>query len=79
MHYLAEHIGKPEVTALVGEGEVLVVQSEAVQQRGVEVVDVHLVLLGEVSEIVGRPVDDARSNPPACQPHREAVRMMIAS
>ena len=59
------------------EGEVPVAKPEAVQQGGVEVVDVDLVLPGEVAELVGGPMDDPRPDSSTCQPHREAVRVVV--
>ena len=52
--------GQPLVEALELEREPLVVDAQAVQDRGVQVVDVDRVLDDVVAEVVGLAVDDAR-------------------
>ncbi len=47
------HVGEAEVAALEAEGELLVVEAEQVQDRGVEVVDVDAVFDGAEAELVG--------------------------
>ena len=53
LHHFAAHVGEAEVTALEAVGELLVVETELVQQRGVEIVDVDLVLHRVEPEVVG--------------------------
>ena len=53
--------GEPHVEALELEGQAAVVDAQAVQDRGVEVVDVDRVLDDVVAEVVGLAVDDAPS------------------
>ena len=60
MHHLAVDVGQAEVAAGVAVGELGVVEAEQVQDRGVQVVDVDLVLDGVVAVVVGLAVDDAR-------------------
>ena len=45
--------GQPLVAAVAEEGQPLVVEAEQVQDRGVQVVDVDLVLDGVEAELVG--------------------------
>ena len=59
------------------EGEVLVAHPQTVQKGGVEVVDMDLVLRGEVTELVGGTVNEARSYSPSRQPHGEAMRVVV--
>ena len=47
------HVGEAEVAALEAVGELGVVEAEQVQDGGVEVVDVDLVLDGVEAEFVG--------------------------
>ena len=54
-------VGQAEVAAGVAVGEGLVVEAEEVEDRGVEVVDVDLVLDGLEAELVGGAVDVAAS------------------
>ena len=54
-HHAAVDVGQAIVPAAVAVGQPLVVQPQRVQDRGVQVVDVHLVLYGVPAEVVGRP------------------------
>ena len=63
LHDIAVNIGEAEVTAGVAVGELLVVDSEDVEDGGMEVVHMHFVLLGIVAEIVGGAVAVARFDP----------------
>src|SRR5688500_4283022 len=53
LHDVAVYVGQAEVTPLILERQALVIDAEDVQQRGVEVVDVHAILDDAVTEIVG--------------------------
>ena len=64
------HVGQAEVAAGVAVGELLVVEAQQVQDRGVQVVDVDLVLDGLEAELVGRAVDVPPLHAAAGQPHR---------
>ncbi len=59
MNNFAMHVGQAEVAAAVAVGEPFVVHTEEVENRGVEVVDVDLILNGHEAELVGRTVDMA--------------------
>ena len=52
-------VGEAEVAALEAEGQLLVVEAEQVQDRGVEVVDVDAVFDGAEAEFVGLAEDGA--------------------
>ena len=47
------HVGQPEVAALEAIGQPRVVKAHEVQDRGLEIVDVHPVVDGVVSQVVG--------------------------
>ena len=53
---LAADVGQAEVAALEAVGQPRVVEAEQVQDRGVQVVDVDLVLDGVEAEVVGLAV-----------------------
>ena len=53
------------------------VESEQMQDGGVQVVDMDLVLGGIVTELVGRTVSESRFCTATGQPHRESVRVVI--
>ena len=60
-------IRQPVIAALVTEREALVVEPQAVEDRGVYVVDMHGVLDDVVTEIVGGAVAEAAANSAARQ------------
>ena len=62
------HIGQAEVAALELVGQPGVVDAQAVQHRGVQVVDVDRVANDVVAVVVGLAVSDARLDPAAGQP-----------
>ena len=66
---LAVHVGQAEVSAGVAVGELFVVEAEEVEDRGVQVVDVHLVLDGLEPEVVGGAVDVTPFDAAAGHPH----------
>src|SRR5205807_3750362 len=61
LDYPARHVRQPVVAPGVAVRQLLVVQAEEMEQRGVQVVDVDLVLDGVPAELVGGAVDQARS------------------
>lgn len=53
-HHPPMHISQTHVAAAVAEDELLMVEAELMQNRGVDVVDFERVLHGRVAEVVGR-------------------------
>ena len=73
------HIGQSEIAAAVSECEALVVNTQQVQDRRVEVVNVDPVLDGPKANLIGRPVGDAPLHSPASEPLGERVRIMVSA
>src|SRR5262249_18031675 len=71
--------GEADVEALELVRQTLVVDAEAVQDRRVQIVNVHGVVDDVVTKVVGLAVDDARLDAAAGHPDREATRVMIAA
>ncbi len=61
---LTSDIGQTEIAARIAIREPLVIESEQVEHRGVQIVDVHLVLDRVVAVIVGRAVGVTSLTPP---------------
>ena len=76
---MAMDISEAEVAALATEGEAFVVDAELVKNRGVEIVDVNLILGGVIAEVIGGTVGEAGLHSSAGHPHCEAVRVMITA
>ncbi len=78
-HHVAMDVRQAEIAALEPIGQPLVIDPEAVQQRGVEIVNMDRILGDVVAEVVGLPVRDARFDAAAGRPHRKAPRMVVAT
>ena len=73
------NIGQPEIPALELVRQPRVIDAQAVQHRGVQIVHVDRVARDVVAEVVGLAVAHARLDAAAGQPDGEAARMMIAA
>jgi len=73
------HIREPELAALIFEREPLVIQSEQVQHRRVEVMHMHRIGGDIEAKLIGAPVTRAAFHAAAREPHGERVLVMIAS
>ena len=67
------------IQALEFVAEFVVVDSQLVKQRRVNVVDGDSVFDGVITEFIGRPVIKAGLEAPSCKPHGEAGQMMVAA
>jgi len=72
-------VGQAETTALILEGQTLVVNPHQVQKGCVEVVNMNAVADEVVTEVVGLATGDARLDPAAGHPCGEAAWMMISA
>ena len=73
------HVGQAVMPALVRESQPGVVDAQAMQQGGVQVVDVDRIPDDVVPEVVGGAVGDPGPDAPAGQPDGEAAGMMVAA
>ena len=73
------HIGESEVAALGAEGKLSVVETEQVENGGVEIVDVDFIFDGVEAEFVGFAVLDTAFDAAAGHPHGEGIRVVVAA
>ena len=73
------HIRQPEIAAVEAVGQFLVVESELIENRRVEIVHVDLVLHGPETKLVGRPMGRTGLESPAREPGRETLRIVVPS
>ena len=66
------------MSALEFVGELGVIDSQAVQNRGVEVVDIHWIFHDVVTEVIGLAEGDAAFNATAGHPQAETAWVMVA-
>ena len=71
------HIGEAEIPTGVAVSELLVVEAEETQDRGMQVVDVHRLLHGFESELVRRPVYLATLHPATGHPQSKSIVVVI--
>jgi hypothetical protein len=71
--------GQAHVEPLVFDRQTLVIDSKALQDRGVQIVHVNWILGDVVTKIVRRAVNEARLYPSASHPDAEAAGMVIAA
>jgi len=74
---VSRDIGQAEISSLGTECQTRVVDSQAMQDRRLQIVNVDFVLDGMKAEFIGRPVGNARLDSPSGHPHRKTIRMMI--
>ena len=73
------HVGEAMVPAGVAIREPLVIEAEQVEDRGVEVVDVHRVLDRGEAGFVGRAVHVSAADAATRQPHAEAIVVVVST
>ena len=67
------NVSEAKIAPGMTEGKFSVVETEELQQRCVQVVDMDRILDRLEAELVGRPVNVAATHPPASQPHRRGT------
>src|SRR5207253_6965791 len=78
-HNFAVHVSQAVVAALEAVDELGVVETEDVHDRGLQVMDVHLVTRDREAELVGGAVRVAAFDAAACEPHRETIGVMVTA
>lgn len=78
MNDVSTHVGQAVIAPGEAIGQLRMVQTHEMKNRGVEIVDVHTVFSHADSMIVGRSVDHAAFHPCAGKPRRERPGMMFA-
>lgn len=73
------HIGQPNVSAAVAVCELLLIEAHEMENRCVEIVNVHFVFDGVPSEVIGGAVNVAALHATARHAQRIAVRVMLAT
>src|ERR1041384_6019412 len=79
LYYRAGDVCQTEVSALETVGQLGVVEAQQMQDGGVQIVHVHLVLGYVETQLIGFAHHYARLDPAPRQPHREGVGMMVAA
>ena len=78
-HDFSMHVRESEVAPRVAVGEAFVVQSEAVEEGSLKVMNVNFVFDNMEAHFVCRAIGLAAFDAAACQPHREGLRVVVTS
>ena len=79
MDYFSMHICQSEVSSLMSVGELLVIDSEAMQHGRVEIVNMNWFVDNVVAEIICFTVDNSGFYPTTCHPFGVAAGMMVTA
>ena len=79
MHHVAMDIGQSEISSTEMKGQLLVVETEQVQHRGMQVVYGHGIFLHAIAIFVGPSVDHTSADAAAGHPHAEGGRILVAT
>src|SRR6516165_3641137 len=79
MYHLPPHVRKAKIASLEPVGEPGVIDTETVQNGGLQVVDVHGVGEDVEAEVVGLAEDGTGPDPTAGHPDGETAGMMVAA
>ena len=71
-------VGQAEFAALIFVGKAFVIETQAMENGGLEVVDVDFVIGDAETEVVGLAINEAMFDAAAGHPHRVGAGMMIA-
>lgn len=78
-HHSPFHIRQPKIATAIAECQSLVVQSQQVQNRGMQIMDMHLIAGGVETEVIGGAVTEPCFHSAAGHPIRERMRIVVAS
>src|SRR5262245_3951656 len=78
-NHTAVDVGQPKIAARIAVRESLVVEPEQVQNRGVQIVDVHAILDRAEAELIGRAMHVAAADAAASEPRRKTPMIVIAT
>jgi len=79
VHNFSVDVGESEIAAGVVVGQPLVVEAEGVEDGCLDVMHMERILDNMEAKVVGGAIRDARFDSAAGHPHREGLRMMVAS
>ena len=75
---LAMNIGQPVITALKTERQSLVMKTEQVHDRRLQVMNMDRIFHNPESEFIGESIFESSLDSPSSHPHREAIWVVIA-
>ena len=79
MHHIAVDISEPEITTPEAIGQLLVINTQQVQNCSVEVMNVYWVLDGVVAQFVGTAMGNTALDPTTGRPNGKPTDVVIAA
>ena len=76
---LAVHISQAEIASLMPECQLLVINAQAMQDRGIKIMDMNRILGHVIAKIIGLAINDSRLNTATRHPLGVTTGVMIAS
>lgn len=73
------YIGESEVSSRMPEGEPLVIEAEEMQNRRMQIMNMHFVMSCLESKLIRFAVRHAPFDTAPCHPHREAMVIVIST
>ena len=77
-HQFSGNIRQAEMASLKFISQLLMIDTQAMQDRGLQVMDVDRIFDDIVAVVVRLAIDDSSLHAASSQPHREATRMMVS-
>src|SRR5438132_606647 len=78
LHNLPSHVSEAVITALEAVKQLRVVDAKLLENRGLQIVDMHGILRNIVTKIISRTVTDPWLDSCPCHPNCKAPRVMVA-
>src|SRR5690242_15638619 len=76
---MAVDIGQSKVPAGRSERQFFMIESEQLQNSGVQIVNMHGLFRGFKTKVIGGPMDISAPGAPARQPDRKPIMIMVAT
>ena len=78
-HHMTMHIGQTKIPAVITIGQLLMIQPHLMQQRGMQIMHVHLILHGIVAKLIGSAMNMTRLESAAGEPGGEAAGVVVSA
>ena len=69
MNHIAVHISQPMIASLVSIGELFVINTQTMKNGGMQIVNLHSIFDGLITELIGGTVDDPGLDSSSGHPH----------
>ena len=79
LHDVSMYIGQPAIDSVLTRGKLLMIDAQQVENRGMEIVDGRLVLLGLITPVVAPAVSDTGLDSRTPEPAYKAAAVVVAA